>query len=88
MLINMIAAAVKGMDRLDDLKPMLQDLGRRHVGYGVRIEHYALIEECLLHTIEVMMGANFNLDVKLAWTGIYNFIAETMIEAVIAPPSS
>jgi hemoglobin-like flavoprotein/class 3 adenylate cyclase len=81
MLTNMIAAAVKGLDRLDELKPVLQDLGRRHAGYGVRIEHYAAVEECLLYTIEVMMGESYNLDVKLAWTVIYNFIAETMIEA-------
>jgi ferredoxin/hemoglobin-like flavoprotein len=83
MLTNMIAAAVKGLDRLDDLKPMLQDLGRRHAGYGVRIEHYAPVEECLLYTVEAMMGESFNLDVKLAWTNIYNFIAETMIEAAL-----
>jgi serine/threonine protein kinase/hemoglobin-like flavoprotein/class 3 adenylate cyclase len=81
MLTNMIAAAVKGLDRLDELKPVLQELGRRHAGYGVSIEHYAPVEACLLYTIEVMMGESYNLDVKLAWTAIYNFIAETMIEA-------
>lgn len=47
MLINMIAAAVKGLDRLDDLKPALEDLGRRHAGYGTKIEHYAPVEACL-----------------------------------------
>lgn len=81
MLMNMIAAAVRGLDRLEELKPVVADLGRRHKGYGVKIEHYAPVEECLLHTVEVMMGGEFNLDVKLAWTRIYNFIAETMIEA-------
>jgi hemoglobin-like flavoprotein len=30
------------------------------------------------------MGPDFNLDVKLAWTRIYNFIAETMIEAQLS----
>lgn len=89
MLTNMIAAAVKGLDRLDELKPVLQELGRRHARYGVSIEHYAPVEACLLYTIEVMMGESYNLDVKLAWTGIYNFIAETMIEAALAgSPSS
>jgi hemoglobin-like flavoprotein len=38
----MIAAAVKGLDRLHELQPALEDLGRRHAGYGIRIEHYAL----------------------------------------------
>jgi class 3 adenylate cyclase/hemoglobin-like flavoprotein len=81
MLMNMLAAAVKGLDRLDELTPVLQDLGRRHATYGVRVDHYAAVEACLLSTLETMMGEDFNLDVKLAWTGIYNFVAQTMIEA-------
>jgi len=83
MLMNMVAAAVKGLDRLDELKPVLQDLGRRHAGYGVRIEHYASVEECLLHTVRTLTGSDFNFDVQLAWTTIYNFIAQTMIEASV-----
>jgi hemoglobin-like flavoprotein len=52
MLMNMIAAAVKGLDRLDELKPVLVELGKRHRLYGAQIEHYAAVEACLLHTIE------------------------------------
>jgi class 3 adenylate cyclase/hemoglobin-like flavoprotein len=81
MLMNMLAAAVKGLDRLDELKPELEELGRRHAGYGVRVDHFAAVEACLLYTIEQTMGKDFNVDVKLAWTQIYNFIAQTMIEA-------
>jgi serine/threonine protein kinase/class 3 adenylate cyclase/hemoglobin-like flavoprotein len=84
MLMNMLSAAVKGLDRLDELAPVLQDLGRRHKSYGVRVEHYAPVEACLLYTIETMMGDEFTLDVKLAWTRIYNFVAQTMIEAADA----
>jgi hemoglobin-like flavoprotein len=82
--MNMIAAAVKGLDRLDELKPVLADLGRRHAHYHVTIDQYAAVEACLLHTISTIMGPEFNPDVKLAWTRIYNFIAETMIDAQLA----
>ncbi|HET7435690.1 MAG TPA: protein kinase [Thermoanaerobaculia bacterium] len=81
MLMNMLGAAVRGLDRLDELKPALEDLGRRHIAYGVQIPHYAMVEACLLYTVETIAGPAFNLDVKLAWTAIYNFIAQTMIEA-------
>jgi hemoglobin-like flavoprotein len=81
MLMNMLGAAVRGLDRLDELKPALEDLGRRHIAYGVQIPHYAIVEACLLYTIETIAGGAFNLDLKLAWTEIYNFIAQTMIEA-------
>jgi serine/threonine protein kinase/hemoglobin-like flavoprotein/class 3 adenylate cyclase len=83
MLMNMLAAAVRGLDRIEELRPQLADLGRRHATYGVEIPHYALVEACLLYTVETLTGTVFNLDVKLAWTEIYNFIAETMIEASV-----
>ena len=81
MLMNMVAAAVKGLDRLDELKPVLEDLGRRHAGYGVKIEHFAAVEACLMYMLKTLIGEDFTLDVQLAWTRIYNFIAQTMIEA-------
>ena len=31
-LVQMLAAAVKGLDRLDQLVPVVQSLGRRHAG--------------------------------------------------------
>ncbi len=81
MLMNMIGAAVRGLDRIEELRPQLVELGKRHLTYGVEIPHYAVVEACLLYTVETLAGPSFNLDVKLAWTEIYNFIAETMIES-------
>ncbi len=54
------------------------------IGQGAMGE---VFRECLLHTVAEMMGKDFNLDVKLAWTQIYNFIAGTMIEAMLSPDS-
>src|SRR6185436_6336223 len=39
-LMRMLSAAVKGLDRLDLLVPVVQDLGRRHAAYGVLDAHY------------------------------------------------
>ena len=39
-LMQMLTAAVKGLQRLDRLVPVLEDLGRRHIGYGVTDQHY------------------------------------------------
>ena len=33
-LMQMLSAAVKGLQRLDRLVPVVEDLGRRHAGYG------------------------------------------------------
>jgi serine/threonine protein kinase/hemoglobin-like flavoprotein/class 3 adenylate cyclase len=82
MLMNMIAAAVRGLDNLEQLRPVLHELGLRHRNYGAQIHHYAAVEAALLATMEEMIGPeHFTMDVKLAWTRIYNFIAQVMIEA-------
>lgn len=49
----------------------------------VRVEHFAPVEECLLSTVRTLTGDDFNMDVQLAWTRIYNFVAQTMIEATL-----
>ena len=51
-LMQMLTAAVKGLDHLDRLVPVVQDLGRRHTGYRVQESHYetagaALQARCL-----------------------------------------
>ncbi len=84
MLISMLAAAVRGLDRLDELRPVVADLGRRHAGYGVQLKHFDSAEQALLETVQRMMGERFTLDVRLAWTRIYNQLASIMIEAMTA----
>src|SRR4051812_48845029 len=39
-LMDMIGVAVKGLNRLEAIVPAVQELGRRHVPYGVTAEHY------------------------------------------------
>jgi hemoglobin-like flavoprotein len=43
----MIGAAVNGLDRLHQLVPVVQDLGRRHTGYGVEERHYDTVDAAL-----------------------------------------
>ncbi|MHB8629932.1 MAG: globin domain-containing protein [Aggregatilineales bacterium] len=51
-LMTMLITVVKGLDRLGELTVVLQRLAERHVGYGVKQEHYALADEALLWTLE------------------------------------
>jgi class 3 adenylate cyclase/hemoglobin-like flavoprotein len=85
MLMSVLAAAVQGLDRMEELLPVLADLGRRHHGYGVQLRHYDSVEQALLETVQRMLGERFTLDVRLAWSRIYNQIAGVMIEA--GPPA-
>jgi len=83
-LMAMIGTAVGGLDRLDSIVPSVQALGRRHVDYGVKGEHYDTVAAALLWTLEQGLGAAFTSDVKAAWTSAYGVLAGTMKEAAAA----
>jgi hemoglobin-like flavoprotein len=80
-LMQMIGTAVKKLDDLDTLVPVLQNLGKRHVGYGVEASHYDTVGGALLLTLEQGLGDAFTADVKAAWTTAYGIMAATMIDA-------
>lgn len=83
-LMAMIGTAVGGLDRLDSIVPAVQALGRRHIGYGVKTEHYDTVGSALLWTLEQGLGAAFTPEVKSAWTSAYGVLAGTMKEAAAA----
>ena len=80
-LMQMITAAVKGLDRLEQLVPVVRDLGRRHAGYGVKDEHYGTVGAALLWTLEKGLGAAFTPETKAAWAAVYGLLARTMQQA-------
>lgn len=80
MLMQTIGLAVKGLDDLAYIKPSLRALGRRHVGYGAKPEHYDVVGACLLWTLEQGLGAAFTPEVKSAWAETYQALADVMIE--------
>ena len=80
-LMAMIAGAVRGLDRLDTLVPVLHKLGARHVGYGVKEKDYKTVGAALLWTLEKGLGSGFTHEVRAAWTVVYGLLAQTMLDA-------
>lgn len=80
-LMTMIATAVNSLDRLEDIVPAVQDLGRRHVGYGVEEKDYAVVGEALIWTLGQGLGEFFTDDVKAAWIEVYTILSDAMIAA-------
>ena len=77
-LMQMLTVAVKGLHRLDQLVPVVEDLGRRHAGYGVTDLHYETVGAALLWTLEMGLGGAFTPEVKEAWVTVYGLLASTM----------
>ena len=81
VLMQTLTVVVKSLDRLDQIVPAVQALGRRHAGYGVREAHYATVGAALLWTLEQGLGEAFTPPVREAWATAYGILASVMVEA-------
>ncbi len=80
-LMAMLATAVVNLNQVEKIVPAVQDLGRRHAGYGVTEAHYAPVGEALIWTLDKGLGSAFTPDVKDAWIGAYTTLAGVMKDA-------
>ena len=83
-LIAMLATAVTNLHQVDTIAPAVADLGKRHVAYGVKPEHYQPVGAALLWTLEQGLGPDFTPPVKEAWTSAYLLLAGVMQNATAA----
>ena len=77
-LMAMINTAVNGLDKLEAIVPAVEQLGERHVDYGVKDKDYDTVGAALLWTLEAGLGDAFTPEVKEAWTITYGVLATTM----------
>ena len=83
ILMQTLTVVVKSLDRLDQLVPAIEALGRRHAGYGVRETHYDTVGEALLWTLGQGLGDGFTPELRDAWTEAYTTLASVMIGATV-----
>ncbi len=81
-LMLTLTAIVGDLDNLDRLVPMVSELARRHVGYGVRDEHYPPVGGALIEALRQALGARFTREVEAAWGAAYGLLSGAMIQAV------
>ena len=80
-LMAILNTAVNALEKLDTIVPAVQEMGRRHVDYGVKDEHYDTVGEALIWTLSAGLKDDFTEDTKAAWIGVYTLVATTMKEA-------
>ncbi|CAK9085236.1 unnamed protein product [Durusdinium trenchii] len=78
-VVETIATAVSLLKDLDTLVPILQELGLKHVGYGVQKAHYDVVGQALIATLDVTLGRHFTEPVKNAYLKVWTVIKDTMI---------
>lgn len=80
-LMASLGFVVQGLRRPEAILPVVEDLARRHVGYGVREAHYGTVGAALIGMLEEGLGEAFDKDVREAWTAAYGLLSGVMIAA-------
>jgi nitric oxide dioxygenase len=78
-LMATLAVVVNSLGNLSAILPAASALARRHVGYGVKAEHYAPVGEALLWTLQRGLGEYWTPDLASAWSAAYGLLSEFMI---------
>lgn len=80
-MIQILGVAVSSLDNLGALSKTVEDLGRRHAGYGVKDVHYDSVGVALLWTLEQGLGKVWTLEVAAAWKEVYGLLSGIMRNA-------
>ncbi len=80
MLKGALVMVIENLRKPEVLSNALKGLGARHVKYGALPEHYPLVGNSLLKTLEQYAGDAWTPELKEAWAGAYGAITELMLE--------
>lgn len=78
-LMEILAVAVSLLEQPAVLAAELEQLGARHVGYGVKEEHYATVGGALIGMLSDILGESFDAPSQAAWTALFGFVRDSML---------
>lgn len=82
-MVDIIDCAVSflGPD-LDPLKEDLQDLGRRHIAYGVETEYLPIMERAVMYAMEELLDNQLTKEDRQSWQVVFSFMMTHMIKGM------
>ena len=80
-LLAMINYVISKLDKLEDILEEVAKLAKRHMNYGVKPDHYRIVGDALLWTLEKGLAENWNDEIKEAWSNCYQILSSAMINA-------
>ncbi|HWA72887.1 MAG TPA: methyl-accepting chemotaxis protein [Polyangiaceae bacterium] len=78
---SLLAALKLAVANLDTpkLAQVLPEMGRRHLTYGVKAEHYPIVKDTLLATLGELLASEFTNSVRAAWDEALTAVATMML---------
>ncbi len=80
MVLQAVGLAIHSLDRFNDVRPVLEGLGYRHVNYGVHSEHFAVAGSALVETLKQTFGDDFTPNLERAWRDVLTTVIGVIVE--------
>ena len=89
MLLAALALVVRNLRTPQRLSAPLQEMGRRHTGYGTQPEHYPLFRDTLVSVMAELAGPIWTDGIDRDWRSAIDWVGSVMLEgAAAAVPAS
>lgn len=79
-LANLVYAAAKNIDQLENVLDEVKLVANKHRGLGVKPEHYPIVGKYLLLAIKEVLGDAATDEIMDAWEETYGVIAQVFID--------
>ena len=80
-LFSVISTAVRMLDQIDELAPVLRDFAEHYDGRGVRDRDFSTIGIALINTLRHQLGPDFDAPTQEAWIDAYSLISGIALES-------
>lgn len=78
-LLESLRLVIENVRRPEIVRTTLAELGRRHIGYGVKPEHYPVVVDCLLTAMKEVAGERWTADLAADWRTALELVSHFML---------
>jgi nitric oxide dioxygenase len=79
-LLDSLDAVMEYLDRPSQQEAYLRELGARHVDYGVRPHHYAIVATLLADAIVRVLGDEADQHAREDWNALFRAVTDLMLD--------
>ena len=72
----------------ETLEEILTDLGKRHVGYGVKAHYFPFMGKAIMFAMEETLGDKWTPETQAAWNEVYQDVSGTIMKSILIASSS
>ena len=87
-LMDSLRMVIEGLRAPTLVRARLEELGRGHVKYGVKPEHYPLVCEMIVATLAEQPGGNWTAELLQDWSNAMRLISEIMLDGAKTAPEA